>query len=146
MGAGGFQIQKECDGQSLVEGDTFMTTAGDLNFKSIIHATLPKWDVPGERQSRLLASAVYNCLEQANHGKFKSVIFPPLGVVACKFPFSVAARAMVSAMRRFLQHNTATLIQNIVICDKFLESAKFFQRELQISGENDYISIKGNFL
>lgn len=127
----------------MTEGDAFVTTAGRLQFKKILYAVIPFWSDDKDNARRLLKSALYACLEEANSRKLTSIAFPPVGIGRLfEYPVEVVAETMISTINDFLKNKSSNTLNSIVIIDGFLDTAKFFQKEIQ-SGVDIYYGKKG---
>jgi O-acetyl-ADP-ribose deacetylase (regulator of RNase III) len=99
--AGGPAIEAEAIQQSWIPiGEAVFTTAGHLRFAGVIHA--PTMEEPGtEATVENVAAATMASLRLADSIGLESIAFPGMGTGVGGLDFESAARAMISAIRRF---------------------------------------------
>jgi len=144
---GGFRIEREFNeaASSLFNGDVVKTGPGGLLYKAIYHVVLPVWEEDSEDQmKRLLSSSILNCLHEASKSGYTSIVFPPLGINCCSYPLDVSATVMVTTIIQFLKDNVETSVQNVLVCDRFGESSRYYQNELQ-AGDIIYVRKQGKY-
>lgn len=124
-------------------GDVVITGAGKLGYAKIFHVVLPQWENDNaDFWKRLLVSAILSCLEEASKADYQSIVFPPFGVGRLKCPEDVAAETMVKTINLYLRNNSSTSLQQIFICDRFGDSAKYFQKAFY-TGDVIYVRKQG---
>ena len=98
---GGPSIQKQLDefGGANVE-DVFITDAGNMKAKYIIHAVGPKFQE--ENSETKLASTVNNALKMAAEKDIKQVAFPAMGAGFYGIPLPVCAEIMIETVKDYL--------------------------------------------
>jgi O-acetyl-ADP-ribose deacetylase (regulator of RNase III) len=95
------------------EGQVFLTTAGNLPAKHIIHAVGPRMGSGHERGK--LASAVWNTLRLVVQHELTSVAFPPISTGTLGYPVEGCAKVMAQKIVDFTFEDTAPL-KLILIC------------------------------
>lgn len=99
---GGPSIQKELDqfGPARVT-EVFVTGAGNMKTKHIIHAVGPKFQE--ERLSEKLAQTIENVLRQAAEKGIRQVAFPAMGAGFYGVPLTTCAEVMLETFKRCLE-------------------------------------------
>lgn len=101
---GGPSVQKELNAIGGGEvGDVFITGAGNMKAKHILHAIGPKFQEEGIEQK--LAKTVQNALEKAAEKGIKQIAFPAMGAGFYGIPLPVCAKVMLDSIREYLQKN-----------------------------------------
>jgi O-acetyl-ADP-ribose deacetylase (regulator of RNase III) len=109
--AGGNSIENEAraHGQCPV-GDAFLTTAGSLPFKAIIHA--PTMKHPAEPiPAKHVELATVAALRCADDNAFHSVALPALGTGIGQVDIATAAKIMLETVQMFRSDNTLQLVE-----------------------------------
>lgn len=109
---GGPSIQKELEqfGTAKVT-DVFLTGAGNMKTKYIIHAVGPKFQE--EFLEKKLAETVANALRTAEAKGIQQIAFPPMGAGFYGVPLAVSAKIMLETIQLHLQNRAG--IQEIII-------------------------------
>jgi O-acetyl-ADP-ribose deacetylase (regulator of RNase III) len=81
---GGSSIQAACHQflqtqRSIDEGDTFVSEAGDLQAKYVIHVNSPVCDKRDSEEETLLKKTVGRVLMQASRKKARTIAIPAIG-------------------------------------------------------------------
>ena len=83
--AAGSQMKRECEAiirtkRKVQEGNIVTTSAGNLNYKAVIHAVGPRWyDHQDKSQClNILKDTIINILKTACRQGYKSVAMPPI--------------------------------------------------------------------
>ncbi|TKJ37279.1 O-acetyl-ADP-ribose deacetylase [candidate division LCP-89 bacterium B3_LCP] len=102
---GGPSIQKELDEFGTAEvANVFITEAGNMKAKHIIHAVGPKFQEPDIEEK--LASTVTNALKKATEKGFKQIAFPAMGAGFYGIPLPDCARIMFENIGNYLQNSS----------------------------------------
>ena len=124
--AGGEEIQEECDyfisrrGGPLLEGRVFVSKAGKLPCKRIIHAVGPKWDAQAStmrlegketKQETVLAYAIANCLDEAK--SLSSIAIPAVSSGVFGFPLDLCAGVIIEAVVTFFEKNPSCRLSEV---------------------------------
>jgi O-acetyl-ADP-ribose deacetylase (regulator of RNase III) len=89
---------------NLKIGDTFLTPAGALSAKHIVHVISPIWGEQAESESlRLLELCYTNVLEGCMEHGFKIIAFPTISTGLEGFPKKTAADCALNAVKNFVQ-------------------------------------------
>jgi O-acetyl-ADP-ribose deacetylase (regulator of RNase III) len=107
------------------------TGAGDLPFRTIIHAVGPVWGSGDEE--RKLAAAVVGSLRLAERLKLKSLALPAISTGIYRYPVKKAARVILSSVQDFSQMEGISSMREIQIVLYGSQPAREFQ---QIWDEN----------
>jgi O-acetyl-ADP-ribose deacetylase (regulator of RNase III) len=110
-------VQQHIPGE---EGQSVLTTAGNLPSRYVIHAVGPRMGSGNERGK--LASAVWNTLRLAVQHQLTSIAFPPISIGALGYPIEGCATVMAQKIVDFTFEDTVPL-KTIIVC---LETASTF--------------------
>ena len=127
---GGGRIQEECDEilrqtGPIKVGEAALTGGGNLPARYVIHAAA-MGDLPVSHES--IRNATNSALRVATENGIRSLAFPILGTGVGGFPFSEAARIMVSAVREFIAD--APEIESVVFYGYTPDQAAMLRRNL----------------
>jgi O-acetyl-ADP-ribose deacetylase (regulator of RNase III) len=107
--AAGEKLLEECMALDGCEtGKAVLTGGYSLPARHVIHTVGPVWMGGGARESDLLCSCYYECLQIAQENDFSSIAFPAISCGVFGFPISAAATIAINTVVSFLQNN-ATL-------------------------------------
>ena len=109
MDKGGQAIKDEClsisqSNDHLKEGVTFITCAGNLPCKAVLHAVLPSWDdeIHDDKTTKLqIHKCLMDGLRLASGHRLKSIALPPLGQHWNEVPVEVSAEVIVRVVAAF---------------------------------------------
>lgn len=109
---GGPQIQKQLDelGEGKV-GDVFVTDAGNMKAKVILHAVGPKF--MEENLETKLEDTVKNTLQRADEKGIRKIAFPAMGAGFYGVPLSLCAEIMLETIAHYVENGTK--IEEIII-------------------------------
>ncbi len=95
---GGKEIEEEAIKKAPIQvGEAILTTAGNLNFKGIIHA--PTMEKPATKTTtEKIKKATIAALSLADRSGFKSIAIPGMGTGVGSLDFKEAAQAMKEAI------------------------------------------------
>ena len=110
---GGEEIEKEIVAKGHMElGKAVSTTAGELPFKSIIHA--PTMENPADKATSYnVAMAVKGALHFADDQGYESIAVPGMGTGVGDFPVEEAAQLMMQEIKAFKPLN----LKRVVLID-----------------------------
>jgi len=104
--AAGEKLLEECMALDGCEkGKAVLTGGYSLPAMHVIHTVGPVWMGGGARESDLLCSCYYECLQIAQENDFSSIAFPAISCGVFGFPISAAAMIAVNVVTAFLQNN-----------------------------------------
>ena len=107
---GGIEIERAAiDFSPLEIGQAYLTTAGQLKFKGVIHAPTMEMPVQGIPLYNV-AMATKGALETADDLGFKSLAFPGMGTGVGKVKPAEAAKAMLAEIKKFKPRHLQTII------------------------------------
>lgn len=95
-------------------GDAVVTTAGDLEFRGVIHAVGPRRG-EGDEEARL-SSAIQSALLRAHEQGWRSISFPAVSSGIFAVPLDVCARAYVDGVRRHFEDTPDSSLEEVRIC------------------------------
>ena len=104
---GGHIIQDECTAHikktgEMFPGNIFVTTAGKLPAKFVIHAVGPNYLHGSQKEKHELNEAVYQSLQSADEKKCRSVAMPALGIGTLGYPVPMATDITINAIKDFI--------------------------------------------
>ncbi|OGY41897.1 MAG: O-acetyl-ADP-ribose deacetylase [Candidatus Buchananbacteria bacterium RBG_13_36_9] len=125
--AGGKIIEDEVVAKAPLEiGRAVATTAGDLPYKSIIHA--PTMETPAEKAKDYnVAMSVRGALLLADDQKMKFIAMPGMGTGIGNFPKKDAAKVMIEEIKKFEPIN----LEKVILIDIDEELVKDWQEQLK---------------
>ena len=107
--AGGPQILEECKEirrtrypEGLPTGEAFITGAGALPARHVIHTVGPVWGREAGREAELLAACYRNSLALAVAHGLQTLAFPSISTGAFSYPLEEAAAVSSAAVAGFL--------------------------------------------
>lgn len=104
--AAGEKLLEECMALDGCEtGKSVLTGGYSLPARHVIHTVGPVWTGGGARESDLLCSCYYECLQIAQENDFSSIAFPAISCGVFGFPIPAAATIAVNVVTTFLQNN-----------------------------------------
>ncbi|XP_067934854.1 protein mono-ADP-ribosyltransferase PARP14-like [Watersipora subatra] len=132
---GGNGIQDECTNYiqskgQLMTGEVYISKAGRLNCKKIIHAVGPRWKSGAYGEVEALLTCVDNLLEAAVKHKLQSVAIPPISTGIFHYPLPLAVKTIIAAVNKRVSDSSA-LPQKIIFTDNKDDSLELFEKELK---------------
>ena len=119
---GGNQIQAECEAylrqrrlDKLPFGEVFMSGAGDLQCKKIIHAVGPRWMGGNQNEDNDLYDAVFTSLSEADKYGCTSFGLPPISAGVYGFPLDKCVEIIMEAIHTYLEETPSTSLRNIFL-------------------------------
>lgn len=129
--AGGPQVQKES--RAIVKqtgkiptGEVVVTTGGDLNCKTLLHAVGPVAGKSGGKERMLLEKTVQSALDLAEIMEFRSIAIPCISSGLFGVPITVCSEAIVTAVKKFGSQGGRSL-NRIILIDSRGEVVKAMQ-------------------
>lgn len=120
---GGNAIQRESNLKAPVKtGQATHTTAGDLNYKYIIHTVGPVWKGGEQNEAGLLRSAVREALSLSDRLKIKTISMPAVSTGIFGYPLRPAINIIVKTIFDFLNQQTG--LEEIHLCEFSEEKAE----------------------
>jgi O-acetyl-ADP-ribose deacetylase (regulator of RNase III) len=95
-------------------GAAKITSGYDLPARYVIHTVGPVWKGGDKKESELLASCYYECLQIAKGMELSSIAFPAISCGAYGFPISAAATIAINTVFSFLQKHTT--LKSTFVC------------------------------
>ena len=136
---GGKIIQQESDKIGYVPvGSVALTTAGLLPCRSVIHAVGPRMGEGNEITK--LENVIKNILQLATQKKFKSIAIPAISSGIFGFPKDKCAQILIEGSMKYLNTNKESNLEIIEFCIFDDETYNYFQKELNTSSSNQYIT------
>jgi len=117
--SGGGQLVSECREHvrqhgELVPGKVFVSSAGSLPCKSVIHTVGPMWKNGTRNEDAELRLAVEAAVEEADRGRHRSVSLPAVSCGVYGFPVARGARVILSALRQLLDSSRSVAEVSVV--------------------------------
>lgn len=128
---GGSSIQNECNDYvrnngRLEEGQVYISTAGNLKCKRVIHAVGPVWRSGTNQEEEYLREAVFKSLEVTSERQLTSIAFPALSMGVFGYPMLEATNVIVVAVRDFFMENSGSSVEKVYFCDFEKETVNGF--------------------
>ena len=86
----------------LVPGKVFVSSAGSLPCKSVIHTVGPMWKNGSRNEDVELRLAVEAAVQEADHRKHRTVSLPAVSCGVYGFPVTRGSQIILSALRQLL--------------------------------------------
>ena len=128
---GGDTITKECaafikkKGQ-MRSGDVFVSSAGSLKAKYIVHIASPNWAGGKKREDKVLGETVLKALREANRRNITSVAIPAIGCGNYGFPLQNATGAIANSICNFFREIQDSHIKTVYLLDIKPETVEAF--------------------
>lgn len=105
--AGGTKLISECNDHvrkhgQLPPGKVFVSSAGSLPCKSVIHTVGPIWKDGSNNEDKDLRLAVKAAVEEADHRKLRTMSVPAISCGVYGFPVVRGARIILTCLREVL--------------------------------------------
>ncbi|KAH3794946.1 hypothetical protein DPMN_148488 [Dreissena polymorpha] len=131
---GGSSITSECEQfiktyKTLGEGDVFVSKAGTLKAKSIVHVASPQWS--NDDDDSKLMKVVVKAMCQASQNDHKSLAIPALSCGTYGYPVDRATCAIVAAVNNFFREMPHSDLTSIYLCDMTEETTNGFIKGLE---------------
>ncbi|CAC5395812.1 unnamed protein product [Mytilus coruscus] len=147
--AAGYQLDKECDDYvrahgSLHVGTCCSSTAGNLPYKSIIHAVGPMWHsyLLNQKQQCLddLRKTVVSALQEAESCRYSSIAIPSISSGIFGVPKELCAKEYYGAVVEYSRKSPSSSVREIHFIDKDRGMCTLiqetFEKEFGIKGQN----------
>ena len=124
---GGAQLVAECQQYvhkhgELSSGEVFVSSAGSLPCKSVIHTVGPMWKDGSKNEDVDLRRAVEAAVEEADRRKYRSVSLPAVSCGVYGFPAERGAKIILSAVRQSLNSCRSLTEVNVVSGQAVIQS------------------------
>eukprot|EP01125_Pyxidicula_operculata_P015486 TRINITY_DN5257_c0_g4_i1.p1 TRINITY_DN5257_c0_g4~~TRINITY_DN5257_c0_g4_i1.p1 ORF type:complete len:1124 (-),score=257.59 TRINITY_DN5257_c0_g4_i1:134-3214(-) len=100
----------------ILTGHVVTTSAGNLNFKQIIHAVGPVYTDGGSSEVKELQSCMTSILERMKSEELRSVVLPTLSSGIFQYPSIESTKILLETTISWLENNPSQ-IQEIRFCD-----------------------------
>ena len=116
---GGAQLISECREHvrkrgELSPGEVFVSSAGSLPCKSVIHTVGPMWKGGTRNEDADLKLAVEGAVREADRGKHRSMSLPAVSCGVYGFPSDRGAKIILSSVRQLLSTSHALMEVSVV--------------------------------
>lgn len=116
--------------RSMDEGEVFVTEAGKLPAKYVIHANSPVWKGGNEQEDRTLRETVMRCMLQASIKNAESIALPAISCGISGFSYKVGTTLIVRAVRNFFREEPASSLRQVFLVDIKSDAVKRFHEAL----------------
>ncbi|XP_060564934.1 protein mono-ADP-ribosyltransferase PARP14-like [Ruditapes philippinarum] len=132
---GGQMIRHDCNDfigryGSLKDGEVFISSAGDLKAKNVVHIKSSRWE-NGTNMDKELESTVFMCLQKTANLQNKSIAIPAIGCGVNGFPVDISTSSIVNALKRILMEYQDSSLCEIYLCDMNTTNVEGFTCALQ---------------
>lgn len=104
----------------------YLSAAGNLKCKGVIHAVVPVWQNGINQEEGYLREAVFKSLEVTSAKRYKSIGFPALCTGVFGYPVREATRVIVVAVRDFFRENSGSSVVAVYLCGLEKEKVNCF--------------------
>jgi len=117
--SGGHVIEQECRDYIeangyLQPGHVFVSAAGRLPCKKVIHAVGPRqWQGGNNNEEQTLRDAVYESMLSAEQCGLSSIALPALGGGASGYPLDKCTNTIVTTVKNFLEDHKQTCVKRV---------------------------------
>ena len=132
--AAGPQLLQECrelvgrlPGQRGQTGEAYLTGAGRLPCRFVIHTPGPVWRGGQRREAELLAASYANSLRRSEEAGCASIAFPCISTGVYGFPKEPAAHIALRTIREF----PAQSVRRVVLCCFSQQDAEVYRPLLE---------------
>ena len=101
----------------MLPGQVYVSRAGRLPCKAVIHAVGPMWRGGGRNEENQLYAAVSQSLEEATQRGFQTIAVPAISAGIFGFPAHRATEIILSATRDYLTDQHGTCLKEVHIVD-----------------------------
>ncbi|XP_045195032.2 uncharacterized protein LOC123550671 [Mercenaria mercenaria] len=115
---------------SIDEGEAFVSEAGSLPAKHVVHVNSPVWREGTEDEHRLLRQTVMKALKQASDKKAETIALPAISCGISGFTSKTATALIVRAVRNFFREDQSSSLKHVYLVDITRQTAKRFQEAL----------------
>lgn len=104
-------------GRKLQNSDVFVSSAGKLPCKFVIHTVGPRWQGGSVNEEGELYDAIYNCLEKATENKCTSIALPAVSSGIFGFPLARCCKAITEAIVDYCKPQKSSTLREVCIID-----------------------------
>eukprot|EP01080_Neovahlkampfia_damariscottae_P003693 gene3693-6507_t len=145
--AGGRIIQKESDEYfktygKLKEGEIFVTSAGSLTCKYVIHAVGPIWRKGQNNEKENLEKAVLNSFVEASNRNLSNISIPAISSGIFGFPKDYCAEIMFETALNFFENNPKSTLKEIRFVNFDDNTVEVFEQEFKNRFSDYFIESK----
>jgi len=124
--SGGSQLVDECNDHvrkhgELSPGKVFVSSAGSLPCKSVIHTVGPMWKDGSNNEDTDLRLAVKAAVEEADRRKHRTVSLPAVSCGVYGFPVERGAQIILSVVGRLLESSRSVTEVSVVSGSSIIE-------------------------
>jgi len=133
---GGAEVIEDCRMHvklqgKLLPGQTYVSKAGRLPCKSVIHAVGPMWRGGQRDEENHLYAAVLQSMQEASQRGFQTIAIPAISAGIFKFPLDRATEIILSASRDYLTDQGGTCLREVHIVDNDPKVISHFETSLK---------------
>ncbi|WAR21737.1 PAR14-like protein, partial [Mya arenaria] len=133
---GGQALERPCrdyieNNGRLSEGEVFVSPAGNLKAKYVIHVIGPVWNGGTNQEDDKLTEVVFKAMKQASLKNMKSLAMPAISCGVYGFPVKKATGIIVAAVKNFFREEQDSSLTEIYLCDMKDDTVDAFTEALQ---------------
>ena len=112
-------------------GSIFVSNAGDLLCKKVIHAVGPRWMGGKENEDNDLYDVIYESLAAAEKLKLTSIAIPPVSAGIFGFPLNKCTYTIVEAVNTYFNEVTKTTLTKVYLVSVKQDEVDSFSLSMQ---------------
>ena len=118
--SGGQNIQQECNDYienngPLQANQVFVSSAGNLPCKYVMHAVSPQWKERTENEENDLYDSVYSLLTEASKLNLKQIALTPIGAGMHGFPIEKSLNNIIDAIKNYVIEESVISLQTVFL-------------------------------
>ena len=136
--SGGVEILEECQrylktvGSEIQVGDIFVSSAGKLSCKNVIHAIGPRWKYGDAEEKCQLTDCVRKSMIEASNREFQSIAFPAISSGNKGYPVQMSTFIILDAIYSYLDDEKSSSLKEVYLVDIDESAVQSFKRKLHL--------------
>ncbi|CAF1460501.1 unnamed protein product [Rotaria sordida] len=124
------QLIAKNGGVAISTGKAVKTTAGNLPYKSVIHAIGPQYANGNQQERPLLFSSILSSLRLAEQEGYNSIALPAISGATYRFPLQDCTNIVIRAVKQFFADFPESHLRKVILLDIDDTACNSFAREV----------------